>query len=90
MHLLTNEHRFEDGLDVEHLLAQAGAYDDPAWDGGYKFYDLGRGTLTPQSSMRMPQTYWGMKAEIGPAFYPAQTNRTSRVLCDRFVVVHEE
>ena len=38
MHLLTNEHRFEDGLDVEHLLAQAGAYDDPAWDGGYKFH----------------------------------------------------
>ena len=39
MHLLNNmDRRFEDGLDVDRLLAEAGAYDDPAWDGGYKFY----------------------------------------------------
>ena len=37
MHLLNNiDRRFEDGLDVVRLLARAGAFDRPAWDGGYK------------------------------------------------------
>ena len=39
MHTLNSiDRRFEDGLDAERLLAQAGAFDHPAWDGGYKIH----------------------------------------------------